>query len=68
MNRTLASRIAKLEAARPSRPFVLSARTPEEADTLIARHRGGGTVIVAPPVADSVDAWLAGGIADEPQP
>jgi hypothetical protein len=39
MSRNLAARLAKLEAARPSRPFVLTARTPEEADSLIAEHR-----------------------------
>ena len=57
MNRTLANRLAKLEAARPSRSYVLTARTPEEADRLIAEHKGG-PVVVAPPVAESVDVWL----------
>ena len=66
MNRTLANRLAKLEAARPSRQFVLAARTPEEADRLIAEHKGG-PVVVAPPVAASVVAWLAEGALDEPQ-
>ena len=58
MNRTLANRLARLEAARHSRPFVLTARTPEEADRLIAESKDG-PVIVAPPIAESVDAWLA---------
>ena len=58
MNRTLANRLAKLEAAKPSRSYVLTARTPEEADRLIADHKCG-RVIVAPPVAESVEAWLA---------
>jgi hypothetical protein len=67
MNRTLANRLAELEAARPSRSYVLTARTPEEADRLIAEHKGG-RVIVAPPVADSVDAWLAEVRASDPKP
>jgi hypothetical protein len=57
MVRNLASRLARLEAARQTRPFLLIASTPEEADRRLTEHRGG-PVIVVPPVAESVEEWL----------
>ena len=46
----LAARIAKLEASRSPRPFVLNAATPEEAERRLAEWRGRA-VVIAPPVA-----------------
>ena len=53
----LAARIAKLEAVRSPRPFVLIAATPEEVDRRLAEWRGG-PVVIAPPVAATVEEWL----------
>jgi hypothetical protein len=58
MLRNLATRLAKLEAARSPRPFVLIAATPEEAERRLSEWRGG-PVVIAPPVAATVEEWLA---------
>ena len=57
MNRNLAARLAKLEAVRTPRPFVLIAATPQEAERRLAEWRGG-PVVIAPPVAATVEEWL----------
>lgn len=54
----LRSRLARLEAAGQVRPFLLIASTPEDADRLLAEHRGG-PVIIVPPVAKTVEEWLS---------
>ena len=58
MNRNLAARLAKLEAVRSPRPFIINAATPEEAERRLAEWHGG-PVVIAPPVAATVEEWLA---------